>query len=349
MVRAGIFIGVNKTGNLQTLRDAASGAQRMHAWALSQGMTDGTHAKLITDTRYEKVHPDLIYDAIKELTDGPGVDQLFVYFAGHGVNINRSEQWLLTDAPVRTSAAVNVSGSVELARYCGIGHVVIISDACRVAPEGIQAQNVRGVDIFPNDAAGDRAKPVDQFYACVLGRTAAEIKDPALAASSFSAVYTNAVLDALSGARPDVLDASATAGDDALYVRPVKLQAYLERDVPARVRDMGLAAKVNQNPDAILTVHSNWLARLKPRAVHATRDRQSIAPARSPDTLRTVSDRLLCSAIEDGRKELNRELWKAKLVNVPGAEQLAGSVEQIATPWSGSLRNAMWCQGVPSD
>src|SRR5689334_2076972 len=113
MIRAGVFIGVDKTGGLQKLNDAAAGARRMYEWALAQGMTDQSHAKLITDAGGVKVDPDLIYDAIKEIIDGAGADQLIVYYAGHGVNINRSEQWLLTEAPVKASAAVNVSGSVE--------------------------------------------------------------------------------------------------------------------------------------------------------------------------------------------------------------------------------------------
>ena len=155
MRRAGVFVGVDRTGQLQTLNDAAAGAERMHQWSLGQGMSDGSQAILLTDRGGKKVTPDMIFDAIKSMIDGPGVDQLLVYFAGHGVNINRSEHWLLSDAPVRTSAAVNVAGSVDLARYCGIPYVVFISDACRSAPEGIQAQNVRGVDVFPNDG-GER-------------------------------------------------------------------------------------------------------------------------------------------------------------------------------------------------
>ncbi len=259
MVRAGLFIGVDQSGGLQRLNDAAEGARRMHEWALTQGIPDQTHAKLITDAGGKKVHPDLIYDAIKAIIDGAGVDQLLLYFAGHGVNINRSEHWLLTDAPVRTSAAVNVSGSVELARYCGIQHVVIISDACRVAPDGIQAQNVRGIDVFPNDGAGDRAKPVDQFFACFLGKTAAELKDPATAAGNYSALYTNALLDALTGSRPDVLEPADPPGDSAQYVKPRKLESYLESEVPHRVKAMGLERKVNQNPDAIITSDASWL------------------------------------------------------------------------------------------
>ena len=49
MIRAGVFIGVDRTGELQTLNDAAAGAARMHAWAVAQGMVDGTHARLLTD------------------------------------------------------------------------------------------------------------------------------------------------------------------------------------------------------------------------------------------------------------------------------------------------------------
>src|SRR3954453_22562867 len=182
MIRAGGFIGVDRTGNLQELQDAARGAKRMHEWALTQGMVNDTHARLITDADGRKVGPDEVYDAVKNILDGAGVDQLIVYFAGHGVNIKRNEVWLLTDAPAKTSAAVNVSGSVDLARYCGVSHVVLISDACRVAPGGIQAGSVSGIEIFPNEDGDWPAQPVDQFFACGLGRTAADVKDPADAA-----------------------------------------------------------------------------------------------------------------------------------------------------------------------
>src|SRR5688572_11941264 len=223
MRRAGVFIGVDRTGQLQTLNDAAAGAERVHRWALGQGMSDGTQAILITDRGGKKVTPDMIFDAIKSVIDGPGVDHLLVYFAGHGVNINRSEHWLLSDAPGRPSAAVNVAGSVELARYSGVPYVVFVSDACRTAPDGIQAQNVRGIDVFPNESGSDRAQPVDQFFACRLGKTSAEILDPAAAANGFSALYTTAFLDAISGRTPSLLDPGTEAGDPARYVKPARL------------------------------------------------------------------------------------------------------------------------------
>lgn len=261
MIRAGVFIGVDRTGGLQRLHDGAAGAVKMRDWALRQGMRP-ENAVLVTDQDGATVTPDDIYAAISGIVHGPGVDQLVVYFAGHGVNLNRGEQWLLSDAPVRTSAAVDVRNSVELARYCGIPHVVVISDACRVAPEGIQAQNVRGVDIFPSDGVGDRARPVDQFFACLLGRTAAELRDPAAAASTYSALYTHTLLDGLSGQVPAVIESLDPAGPPR-YVRPRRLQSWLETEIPARVLARGLQNKVNQNPDAIITSDAAWLAEVE--------------------------------------------------------------------------------------
>ncbi|MEY4579406.1 MAG: hypothetical protein RL701_4109, partial [Pseudomonadota bacterium] len=334
MTRAGIFIGVDQTGGLRRLNDAASGAARMYQWALSQGIADKTHAKLITDANGQKVTSDLIYDAITELVNGAGVDQLILYFAGHGVNINRNEHWLLTDAPVKTSAAVNVTGSIELGRYCGIPHIVIISDACRVAPEGIQAQNVRGVDVFPNEAASDKSKPVDVFFACALGRTAAELKDPAAAVGSYSALYTGALLDALKGERNDVLEAAVEANDGAQYVRPHRLQSYLEREIPLRVKALNLQSKVNQNPDAIITSREAWMSRVTPRLVRgwtkkATLDTQPPLAAH----LRGVAQGLVRSATVDDSARFAAQLEGARTGHVVGANDLVGTAERIAKPF----------------
>ena len=66
------------------------------------------------------------------------------------MNVRYNEYWLLSGAPDDPQEAVKVASSVALARYCGIPHVVLVSDACRTAAESIQAQNVEGSSIFPN-------------------------------------------------------------------------------------------------------------------------------------------------------------------------------------------------------
>ena len=51
MTRAGIFIGVDQTGELQKLKDAAAGAKRMYEWALSQGMVSRGCGRVENDPR----------------------------------------------------------------------------------------------------------------------------------------------------------------------------------------------------------------------------------------------------------------------------------------------------------
>ena len=343
MIRAGVFIGVDKTGGLQRLNDAASGAQRMHAWAVQQGMPDGTHAKLITDAA-GKVTPDQIFGAIDAITKGAGVDQLILYFAGHGVNISRNEHWLLSDAPGNPSAAVDVTESVEFARFGDIQHVVIISDACRVAPEGIQAQSVRGVSVFPNlDPVVARSKPVDQFFACALGRTAAEVKDPAIAAGNFSALYTNAMLDALTGARSDLLEPGDDPADVFRYVRPDNLAGYLEKELAQRIRALRLLATVNQEPDAIIVSRKSWLARLSAVAggggeagvlgLEAHVATPPAGPAQLSSNLGRLSGDLVRSVVEADAAVLPAQLDRARTAPAPGAADLVDTAKRIAVPF----------------
>src|SRR5882672_1035312 len=145
MKRAAVLIGVNKTGHLPRLHDAVSSAKRMQSWAFNQDMSTDCVILLTDEDRPLAIKS--IKDAIKGLVDKATIQQLFVYFAGHGVNIGFNEYWLLSEAPLDPQEAVNVSGSNELARHCGIPHVIFFSDACRTAAEGIQAQAVRGSEI----------------------------------------------------------------------------------------------------------------------------------------------------------------------------------------------------------
>jgi hypothetical protein len=326
MVRAGVFIGVDQTGNLQKLKDAATGAKRMHDWAISQGMVDPTYARLITDQGGKPVDPDRIYKAIEEIINGPGVEQLIVYFAGHGVNINRGEQWLLTEAPVRTNAAVNLKGTVDLAQYSGIKHVVFFSDACRVAPDSIQASNVRGTEIFPNNSSADVSNSVDQYFACGLGKTAAELKDPASAAGNFSALYTDALLSALKGEAPDALNPEPPTDPNWRYVGTATLRDYLAKEVPKRVISKGLAGKVNQNPDAIVIASANWVSRL-PRG--GAGPAAPVTPTPLPPTPQSVTDALLTSAILDA--PLIRGVTRGNLSRLE--TQIGDTVRMIEPPF----------------
>jgi hypothetical protein len=333
MIRAGVFIGVNKTGNLEKLRDAAAGARRMCEWAQSQGF-DTT--KLITDETGEVVHAQAIYDAIDAILRNPaGVGQLVLYFAGHGIYSGGAARWLLTQAPRNRAAAVNVSSSLEQARYCGIDHVVMVSDACRVPPEGIAAQSVEGVEIFPGDIVTEKAKPLDQFYACLLGRTAAETRDPADVARGYQSLYTNVLTEALVGGVADVLDPEPNG--NRYVVMPRRLEAYLEARVPAKVREMNLTGKVNQSPDAIITSDGLWVAHVDSMG-RVTRDLstdnlelESFEAVATPLTLKAETAQVVSMAAESEPQMLNERLREMEQSGVGGAPEFAKTAKQVAS------------------
>lgn len=269
MQRAAVLIGVSKSGNLPHLKAAIPNVRAMERWALDQGMDRGL-VKVFTDEQ-GSVEPGPVKTAVKELVDLASIEQLVVYFSGHGVNLRYSEYWLLTNAPADTQAAINVASSAVLAGYSNIPHVLFFSDACRTAAEGIQAQFVTGSEIFPNTYSGGLEKPVDIFYSCTLGRPAYEIKDPTESAAAFKAVYTEALLAALTGKRvdiivpekppPGVLPGAAQEAYGLICPRPLKDHLHTE------VIDALLAANVErgvyQEPDARITsADGAWVSRL---------------------------------------------------------------------------------------
>ncbi len=259
MTRAAVLTGVNRTGGLPALADAVAGARRMEHWALDQGMAR-KRVLLFTD---EDGPLDIggVRRAIRALVDSGSLEQLIVYFAGHGVNIRYGEYWLLSDAPVDTSAAVNVEGSIVLARRSDIPHVVFISDACRTAAEGIQAQGVTGGEIFPNDPVAGPEQPVDVFFATTLGRPALEIRDPAASTAAYRALYTDALLDAFDGRLPAAALPAETGGETLYLVRPRRLKACLAQEPPRRLAGLGVPPTVSQVPDARITSDDDaWLA-----------------------------------------------------------------------------------------
>lgn len=261
MQRAAVLIGVANTGNLQPLQAVYSGVAAVEKWALSQGM-DRANVKVITDKK-NPVTAAAIKKAVKDIVDLATIEQLIVYFSGHGVNNSYSEYWLLSDAPDDSQAAVNVEGSVVLARQSGIPHVVMFSDACRTAAEGIQAQHVRGSEIFPNTGNGGLEQAVDLFFGCTVGRPSLEIKDPAISAQAFKAIYTGAVVDALHGNHRAIC-VRVENDPNSYFVRPRPLKKHLSPELARRLKRVVLPVGVTPpTPDARITSDDDaWIAQL---------------------------------------------------------------------------------------
>ena len=279
MTRAAVLIGVNKTGGLPVLSDAAQGARRMAAWAVAQGMA-ARHVHLFTDEA-GPVEIGAIKKAIRSLVEAGTTRQLLVYFAGHGVNIRYGEYWLLSGAPIDAAEAVNVEGSVVLARRSGIDHVVFVSDACRTAAEGLQAQGITGGEIFPNDPVDGPERPVDIFFGTTLGRPALEVKDVRDSSAAFRAVYTTALLDAVEGRLPLAVLASP-GKKPGFVVRPRSLKACLVAELPRRLAGLGVPSTVSQEPDARITSDDDaWLAGFDEDPVLRSPQSDPRAPART--------------------------------------------------------------------
>jgi hypothetical protein len=262
MDSAAVLIGVGRTGGaLPVLRDAAKSARRMEEWAHAQGIK---HVVVITDEDNGSVDVSMLKKAIRDLSELGTVERLIVFFAGHGINLNRGERWLLSDAPSDPQAAVNVPGSVELARGGGIPYVAMISDACRTAAEGIQAQGVTGSEIFPNEEIAELELPVDQFFACRLGRPSHEVADANTTTKEYKAIYTQALVAALEGVDRTVVDPQG-------YVRPRPLKEFLQAEVARRISSLDLQTKLIQVPDArIASDGTAWLSRIGNGALTAT-------------------------------------------------------------------------------
>lgn len=259
ITRAVILIGVSQASTLPKLQAVYDGVRRMKEWAVSQGIPDELIGTITDET--EKVTPERIKKVVWEFVDRGDIEQLIIYFAGHGVNLRYDEYWLLSDAVTDSDAAVNLSASVARAENGGvIPHVVFLSDACRTAPGGIEAQGVTGSVIFPNKLNPGQAK-VDQFFATQIGEPALEIAGPNTSPKTFRAVYTDLLLEALRGLHADILEADGQTGMG--LVRPEALEEFLEDALPKLVYDATKGAKVRtQVPFARINSRKTWLSRV---------------------------------------------------------------------------------------
>jgi len=251
MNRCAVVIGVNKTGDLPILQGAASGAQEFADWAKSQGI----EVALLTDDNESSVSLSDIKGAIRSFVQKKTYSQLIVFFSGHGILRGQEyELWLLSGAPDDTNEAVNVFGSIWLARNTGIPHIVVISDACRSRPNSTRLSQVQGGEIFPNESPKSPRPAVDVFYATLPG-------DPALEATATDAVknyrgiFTECLLKGLKGEVPEVIVdiGDKKSNETRLVVPSWELQPYLVDEVPKVASSISI--KLQQDPDIRVESH----------------------------------------------------------------------------------------------
>ncbi|MCK9988144.1 MAG: hypothetical protein AzoDbin1_04616 [Azoarcus sp.] len=240
--RAAVVIGVKKAGKLPVLRGVTSGTRSVANWLEAEGFEV---RRLVDESK--PVRASEIFDVIEEFVGRGTLDQLVIYFSGHGFLNGYSEHWLLSKAPDNPNEAVSLRESVELARESAIPNVVFISDACRSTPDSLGSGRVRGSLIFPNrGVARDVRADVDQFLAALPGDPAFEVALPESVAA-YEGIYTACFLGAFE--RPD--DTMVRTVNGMRVVPNNMLKSYLEREV--RKKAEAKSIKLRQIPDAYVT------------------------------------------------------------------------------------------------
>ena len=236
--RAAVVIGVDKVGDLPKLRAARSGASTVAEWLKAEGFD----VKLFIDD-VNPVKANDVFAAVNALVNRGTINQLVVYFAGHGFINSYSEYWLLSEAPDNPNEAVSLIETVALAKQSGIPNVVLISDACRSRADSLSTERVRGSLIFPNKGTRTNVIPdVDQFLATLVGDPSWEVP-VAESAAAFAGIYTTCFLDAFK--RPD--DTMVRTIDGKQVIPNNRLKPYLAREVPRRAQAISIT--LNQRPD----------------------------------------------------------------------------------------------------
>ncbi|GAA1974540.1 hypothetical protein [Microbacterium pumilum] len=240
MERALVLIGVSKTGGgLAPLNAVEAGLDEMTEWAKRQKIR---RIHRISDAGGTPVTAKAVHARIKKLCDLKTIDQLIVYFTGHGVTVGQEEYLLLSGAPTDLGEAIYVQGSAAAAALSPVGNIVLISDACRSDAEG-SFRNLRGAVIFPGYAGDDEPK-VDRLYAAPLGSAAYEVVDEHGVSHP---IYTESLVATLDGAHPQIVEPDEDPAFGIVRLRR-GLQDILAEDVVNRLGALKVPLDISQRP-----------------------------------------------------------------------------------------------------
>jgi Caspase domain len=342
----------------------------MYEWATNPelGAINKNLAICLTDDDGE-VSVDDVSTAVELLIEA-AVDQIVLYFSGHGAYVRGGATWFLSRAGERSYDAISVVSTVQLASWGKTPHVVIISDACQLPGQDALSQWIEGVAVFPLSDVRNPPMLVDEFHATTAGQAAGEI------AMKGGGIYTDVLLGALSGEAVELLE-GGNRGDGARYIYAAQLAKYLREEVGLRIQQLPAGTLRQEPADSIRSGPPRWIGRVsdqwcrdepeagstsppvveiddargptfkswaerlpvdgnKPsneRARRRPQKRSGTTASREPApiTLWQVSDALIASVINDDNS-LGKALEFARSADVDGAKALARSVDELLTP-----------------
>ena len=326
MSRISVSIGVDHVNNaaiLPPLQAAAAGARQFAAWAAKQGfetheLTDSTGALTAGDVK----------KTIRAIVGQGTCTQLVVYFAGHGLLRSwDTEVWLLSNAADDPNEAVNLAGSISLARNSGIPHVVFISDACRSFSADPRLTQVVGSIIFPIQPVISPRPEVDTFYATLPGDPSYELP-PADAARAYRGIFTECLLDGLHGPTAETCETVTEGGQKICVVSSRTLKPWLEAHVPLAIG--AVSPRLTQVPELrVESQRPKYLARVKriPKPAAKKKGPNLKSPPMASESLRSLAgvDYPVASFLDEvgTRQGLREERGKATALDTEVSQILA--------------------------
>lgn len=250
--RAAIVIGLDNAPGLIPLRAGVRGAHDMGDFFENEGF-DAVYR--FTDDNQGEVRAWQIGDQVETLVKDGNLDQLVIFFSGHGTLSGTNEFWLLSRASTRPEEAISVLETAEFAYRSAIPNVVLISDACRSVTSSLNLNGVSGQPIFPSPKDVTVHVDVDRFLAAKAGDVANELPVEVSSERHHEGIFTAAFLKAFR--EPDA-DMIHTLGGGEHVIPNRKLREFLVREVDARAQEFDWQlkqvpdARVNSEPEAFM-------------------------------------------------------------------------------------------------
>ncbi len=227
MTRIALSIGISTTKGLADLPAAAPSARVFADWARGHGFDVREF-----NSQDKPVTSEALLAAGKEIADTKGIEQVFVFFAGHGVAAGHDEDyWLLSggyEDPIDASASTTRARANRRLR-----HVAFFADACRTSVPSQFFSVAKGSPaVFPSRASGNTNAVVDIFNSTISGRSAMEVIERGTDQQIIDAhgIFTKALQDALNGDVGEVRSLHPSTGATVIYAG--RLKPYLDRIVP---------------------------------------------------------------------------------------------------------------------
>jgi hypothetical protein len=240
LVRAAVVIGVKNTDGLPTLHSTIPGAKKFAGFLQEEGFEVRLHTDGSASLSLAPIKAD-----VRDLLKDGNLDQLLVYFSGHGFRkAYMGETWLLSNALNDPDEAVNLVEFVELARSCGVPNVIVISDACRSRPDSDRAERVGGSGIF-GSYESNRISVIDRFFAALPGRPSFEVSIDQ-ATLNYKSLFTEAFLNAFHRPKPGMV----VEIEPGLKVIPNrKLKEYLVEETRRLALENGVLKEVDTDAE----------------------------------------------------------------------------------------------------